>query len=502
MPRKKYFVDMFDDYRRIGTGFAHQTGGSDWPFIGSAVIDINDRVHIFLGGGDGQPDALLTYDLKTNKFIDIISETGINPPPSKKKATYSAVSFDINNNGKEDLIVGRADGVIIYMQMTNGKFIPYKFFSIGERVPLSISVSDFNKNGLPDIYISCFIPNSKYRGTIFNDPSHDRQNILLKNTSVGNTISFEDVTEQTKTGGTHNTFTSAFVDLNNNGYPDIVLSHDSGEIEILRNIGGEQFESIRPFPYKGNWMGIGVGDINGNGFQDLFFTNIGTLTDKTELSLGDIKPGQKQTFSHVLLKNNGDYTFEDITKEKGISGNGFGWGAIIDDLSLSGRVDILFAEGFMLDPVQWVYPGIGYYYTQMPDGKFQREFKYQNANFAQTPILADFNGDGINEVVWVNMQGPTQVYFNENTSGNNFVSIKIPRNIEFTNSKIILDTGSKKMHKEMINGGVGFGSGQSNVITFGLGTSTEVKSLTIRTIYGDVYQIKNLRINKLLSVFD
>jgi hypothetical protein len=493
-----YLKNKLSGQHAIETGFYHKKGPGDWPFLGSCVIEINGKSHVFLGGGQGQDDVLMLYDDGT--FTNIINKYNIR----SKDATYSAVSFDMNGNGSDDLIVGRSDGVFMYERISNNKFKKHQIFGEIDAVPLAITIGDVNKNGKPDIYISYFTLMKKYRGSVFNDPTHDRQNVLLLNECYNKEIKFTDATKKMNAGGKHNTFTSAFIDLDNSGYPDLVLSHDSGEIEILKNMDGKRFISTVPYPYKGNWMGLGVGDVSGNGYMDLFLTNLGSDTLKDKVSVGDLIPGQKLTFSHVLLQNNGDHTFQDITQN---IGTGFGWGAVIDDLDLTGKENIIFAENFILNPLNWIYPGTGYQY-ETNDDKFLRKFKYNNPYFGQTPLLVDLNDNGIKDIVWVNVRGPTIAYINK--TKNNYVSIKLPKTIEFANSKLLLtNSNNKKMHKQIIHGGIGFGSGQTDLVTFGLGQSNLITSDTyndmniiIKTNYGKVYMATNVKINSRLTLKD
>lgn len=250
-PKYHYFLSVLYDDEPLQVGKTHKNKGSDWPFFGSASITMNKNEYIFIGGGEGQDDQLLIYDNKN--FKNVINGTGLN----SKSKTYSAVAVDMNNDGKDDLIVGRSNGVFLYLQQENGTFKSIKIMEPLDKVPLALSVSDFNKNGNPDVYISYFTKVNKYKGSVFNDPSHNRQNVLLQNNTDKNkpdNIKFVDVTTKTKSGGKYNTFTSIFVDLNNDFYPDLVLSNDSGEIEILENVKGEYFKTHTPYIFKGNWM--------------------------------------------------------------------------------------------------------------------------------------------------------------------------------------------------------------------------------------------------------
>lgn len=491
VPRYNYFLSVLGANKPIITGVKHQRSDGKWPFPGSAVLNHGNNNLIFIGGGINQNDSLLLYN--NGKFIDIIQRTNLNSP----QATYSAVSFDMDKNGFDDLIIGRDDGVYLYKNHCNLRFEKIKIMDVKDTVPVSLSISDYNKDGNPDIYVSNFMPMTKYRGSMFNDPTHMRENTLLRNESSGGNFKFVDVTAETNSGGKFNTFTSAFVDLNNDTWPDLVLANDSGEIEILENHKDNHFTTSIPFNQKGNWMGLGIGDIDNDMDQDLFLTNVGSDVPRDKLSLGDIKPGQKQAFSHVLLRNDGNFKFVDITKESGISGTGFGWGAVMADLNNDKNTDLLFAENTFLYAKDWLYPGPGHYY-EGNGNKFNRKFKYKNYNFGQTPLLADLNQDNIKDVVWINMNGPSQAYINKNLEGHNFINVKLPETSEFVNAKIVLDTGKRKYYREIIQGGHGFGSDQSNIVNFGLGKLMKVKEIRIYTNNGKYYQVSNPRINSTL----
>jgi len=511
-PKKAYFLSiLYDKNKSIETGFHHRRT-NHWPFVGSAVIRINNIDHIFLGGGKGQEDALLFYNNEKGQFRNIIENTGLS---DKNNATFSAVALDMDGDGRQDLIIGRSNGVFLYKQLDNMIFRKTSIVNKQDQVPLALSIADYNRDGRPDIYISYFTPASKYRGTVFNDPTHGRKNMLLQNITVSsNQIQFKDVTNETGASGMpYNTFTAAFIDLNNDKWPDLVLSHDSGEVEVLKNQEG-QFKSIFPYSFKGNFMGLASGDVDSNGDQDLFLTNLGTDTPKNPMSLGDIQPNQKQTFQHVLLRNDGNFKFVETSKASGISGEGFGWGALFSDINLDGKLDLLFAENTKLYPSQWVFPKPGHYYAshQRPDHstsessvknsstRFQRKFTYKNPYFGHTPLLADINQDGIKDVIWVNMEGPAIAYLNKNKLKNNYLVVVLPETGEFINATVVLETSQGQQTRQVIQGGLGFGSDTSNIINFGLTKDDRPTKLTINTIYGKRYCVKDPKINSVVKL--
>lgn len=498
-PKKAYALSfLFDTDYGIQSEFSHKSGENSWPFVASSPLKINNEIHIFVGGGNNQKDALLKFNTKDNKFENIINKTNL----SSNSNSYSSVSIDMDKDGKDDLIVGRKDGVYFYKNMGNYRFKEHKILNKLDKVPLAIAVSDYNKDGNPDIYLSYFTQMNKYKGTVFNDPKHGRKNILLKtDTDKNNNIKFTDVSEETHSEGLpYNTFTSAFVDLNNDGWPDIVLSHDSGEIEILENEQGKSFKSHIPFNEKGNFMGLAVGDIDGDGDEDLFFTNLGEDAPKNKLSIGDIKKDQTQVFKHILLRNDGDFKF--VESNKGPK-DGFGWGAIMTDPDLDGDLDLFFAENTLLFPKHYVAPSPGSFYENKTNNEneieFSRKFKYRNHRFGQTPMSIDVNDDNIKDIIWINMEGPVSLYISDKIN-NNYIVIELPKTIEFVNAKVIVDTGSKKIYRENIIGGTGLGGDTNDGrMIVGLGKIDKIDDISIHLLNGKKIKIKNPKINSILK---
>jgi hypothetical protein len=112
------------------------------------------------------------------------------------------------------------------------------------------------------------------------------------------------LTEKTMSGG------SIIDDFNNDGYPDIVLSvwSLSEHLRYYRNNGNGTFTDISDSSGLGNMPGglnIMQTDYNNDGFKDIF-----VLRGAWKGRFGD-EPNS-------LLRNNGDGTFTDVTKESGL----------------------------------------------------------------------------------------------------------------------------------------------------------------------------------------
>ena len=98
------------------------------------------------------------------------------------------------------------------------------------------------------------------------------------------------------------------------------------------------------------------------------------------------------------------------------------------------------------------------------------------------------------------MHGPIFGYLIDNKNKNNYISVRLPNSIEYLNSTVYIYYGNKKQMRQNIVGGVGFGSDQSHLLTFGLGKINKVDKLIIKTIYGKKYKINNPEINKIIKL--
>jgi len=160
-------------FTAVPAPFVHQWDDQSHPFTGAAAIDIDgDNLNeVFVGGGHGQADALLKY--KDGKLVDVIAGTGL----SQKAATRGATSLDMDGDGDIDLLVARDDGVYLYLN-DQGKFaatqIPVDLPP--NSIPFDVAVSDIDRDGDGDLYVSVFVDAKSFKSAVYNDPDHAKQN--------------------------------------------------------------------------------------------------------------------------------------------------------------------------------------------------------------------------------------------------------------------------------------------------------------------------------------
>ena len=207
-----------------------------------------------------------------------------------------------------------------------------------------------------------------------------------------------------------------FVDLTNNGRLDLFASNCAlgGKVEVrkipsslFRNDGAGKFTdvskdsgAILPL-YVGR--GLSAIDFDGDGLLDLILC---------ERYYGAVKYGP------VLLKNKGNYQFENVSKEVGLPDKLSGLGVAVADVNSDGWPDIFLTEG---DGNHRLYlnDGKGKFY-EAPGSR--EVFRWKGLGKDDTPAgvcIADVNRDGLPDIVighhnktpWKN-PAPVRLYLN------------------------------------------------------------------------------------------
>jgi hypothetical protein len=476
----------------IPVPFTHRwSKATSHPLLAAAAIDFDGsgRDAVFLGGSDGQPDALLTW--RDGRLIDIAADVGL----GDDQATYGALSIDLDGDGRVDLLTVGHAGLVLWLnrgERFERRILDVRF--VTDAVPMAITAGDFDRDGKVDLYISMFVAPKAFRSPVFNDPAHAKKNVLLRN--LGN-LQFQDVTDEV-TAGLQNTFTASFVDLDRDGWFDLVLAQNTGEAEILRNLGKGRFERVNFRSGYGFWMGLAFGDVDADGDLDIFLSNVGNSIPE-RLVKGDRREDQKPAYEWLLLRNDGNFRFTDITSDAGVSGFGFGWGGVFEDVNLDGVPDLLVAENYVKWPVHRLFklPGKLLLGGVSPTPKFFTSKAAANASYGHIPLIADLDGDGRNDIVWANMDGSARAYLNK-TEGR-FVSVRLPDTPSSIGARIRLEGLRAPVHT--IIAGEGLTSDRTPQFTIGLPKDgPPPAAIVVEWLDGKSARIENPPLNKTIPV--
>ena len=339
---------------------------------GVALGDINN---------DGLLDLYLTGNMQANKlylnqgnftFKDITQTANV---ACKGVWSTGASMVDINGDGLLDIYVcksGKPEG----QNRHNELFINNGDLTFTERAKeygladygLSVHSAffDYDRDGDLDMYL---LNNSirSIRGYTLKPGQREVRDSLGGNKLYENIgDKFVDVSQKAGIYGSNIGFGLgvSIGDINRDGWPDIFVSNDYFERDYfyVNNTDGTFSEVLEAQmgEISLSSMGADIADINNDGFSEIFVTDMlpeDELRLKTTVNFYDwnrydaqVKNGYHKQFTrNTLHLNNGDNSFSEIGRLSGVDATDWSWGALMADLDNSGSVDIFVANGIYKD---------------------------------------------------------------------------------------------------------------------------------------------------------
>jgi hypothetical protein len=170
---------------------------------------------------------------------------------------------------------------------------------------------------------------------------------------------FQDVTAQAGLSNPYWGTGAAVADIDNDGYPDILITNIGVDL-LYRNNGNGTFTEIGAkagLSRKVAWhTGAAFGDYDGDGKLDLYvagYVDLAVLRLDEEAPVcnyrglnGFCGPKGLKGESDILYHNGGDLTFTDVTQKAGVTDKGLyhGFTVVFDDFNEDGKVDIFVAN--------------------------------------------------------------------------------------------------------------------------------------------------------------
>ncbi len=152
-----------------------------------------------------------------------------------------------------------------------------------------------------------------------------------------------------------------------------LLSPKSTGVNFVNQLPEKADFNILNYLYYYNGGGVAVGDVDGDGLQDLYFTS----------NLGPNK----------LYRNKGNYHFEDITDKAGVAdADGWKTGVTMADVNGDGRVDIYVSGVDFL-----TMHGRNVLYINNGDRTFTdrtKEYGLEHSGYSTQALFFDYDGDG------------------------------------------------------------------------------------------------------------
>jgi hypothetical protein len=284
-----------------------------------------------------------------------------------------------------------------------------------------VALLDFDRDGWLDLYLA------STRNLPLNAPDRSTGNRLYRNRRDG---TFEDVTDRAGVGFHGFNHGVAVGDVDNDGFPDLYLTN-LGENVLYRNNGDGTFRDAT----RGSGLecplwscGAAFLDFDNDGRLDLYVSNYGRWPDEGPHPVcGDGARNVRSICSptviaperHALYRNRGDGTFEDRTGPAGVLRlDGRGMGVMAADLYGDGRIDLYGAND--MSP--------NFLFLNRGDGTFEDTSETSGAAYSMAGEVQgsmgvdaeDTDGDGRPELIVTNFRGQG-VAFYRNLGGGMFI---------------------------------------------------------------------------------
>src|SRR6185312_10717118 len=210
---------------------------------GIAVGDIdNDGVdEIFVCQPGGLPNRL--YRFREGRLEDITKQWGLDLLDD----TSAALFLDLRNTGRQDLVVLRAAGPLLYLNEGDRfrlRADAFRFASRPQGGFTGMASADYDRDGKLDLYLCTYVYFQSEAQYTYPAPYHDAQNgppnFLFRNLlDVDGSGNFEDVTEASGMNENNNRFSFApsWCDTDGNGWPDLYVANDFGRNNFYKNDG-------------------------------------------------------------------------------------------------------------------------------------------------------------------------------------------------------------------------------------------------------------------------
>ncbi|WP_273277782.1 VCBS repeat-containing protein [Maribacter polysiphoniae] len=251
-----------------------------------------------------------------------------------------------------------------------------------------VAIGDIDNDGLQDLYFS----GNQVSGKLYRN--------------LGD-FKFKDITAEANVVTTGWCNGVAMKDINQDGFLDLYISRGGprntpeeqmANLLFLNRGDGTFVESANEYGLADTGYSIQALflDYDKDGDNDMYLLTNALVAYNRNTSRPKIMDG-KAPSTDRLYKNNGDNTFTDISKEAGVTIEGFGLGVSVCDINKDGWLDIYVSNDFLTNDILYVNNGDGTFSDKIFDYLKHQSYNGMGLN------IADINNDAQSDIIVLDM---------------------------------------------------------------------------------------------------
>lgn len=483
-------------------GLEYQHGFGDDPVfepqvvsggIAAGDVDGDGWIDLYAVRGSVGPN-LLFRNRRDGTFEEIGAAAGLDLDDGRSTAPAFA---DLDGDGRDDLLLGGISGASPRLFRNLGSIDNIPRFQevtttsglVSSRDTFSSAFGDYDRDGDVDLFLAHWSATGSF------------SNHLWRNRGDG---TFEPVDFAAGLApfflDTDWSFTPNFTDLDNDGWPDLLIAGDFGTSMVFKNLGDGTFESLTtPVISDENGMGAAVGDYDADGDLDWFVSSVWDPDGTAEGNWG--------VSGNRLYRNRGDGTFEDATEAAGVREGYWGWGSCFGDFDNDGDLDLFHTNGFPLTGAEAFHQDPSRLFVQQEPGndpvfvERSAELGIEDTGQGRGVVCFDYDRDGDLDLLIAQFEGPPRLYRNELEPTSGYLTIRA----EDSEGRVAIGTrlelvSNQGVQVREIRGGSNYVSQNPPEAHFGLGESPMVAELRIRWPDGEEQVLDAPLIDRLLLV--
>lgn len=284
------------------------------------------------------------------------------------------------------------------------------------------------------------------------------------------------------------TYVAGVHDLDTDGWPDLYFVNDFGVAypnRLLWNEGGTFVadEGAAGLDLAMTGMGLGVGDLNGDGWLDLMVPEWNRI---------------RYLLSSQTLGMWIDYAQDRTMVNNRLMGQVVGWGASFADMDNDGDLDAPVAYGRVrYTNERWENPVVqpDALFVQQEDGSFDDEaatWGIDDGGVGRGFAVVDLNEDGWLDLVKRDLDGP-DVFYQARCGEAAWLKVRLRgegMNTFAVGARVVLESEGQVWTRTVTAGGTNYGSSGPPELHFGLGERPGVERMTIHWPNGrdDVFE--------------